>query len=151
MPGNYNFRWQMLQEGVQFFGDATPNVPITVLAPSNQATFVSQQVPAVMYVGEPYAVSVTMRNTGNTTWAAGSVFKLGSQNPQDNMTWGLNRVVVTQAVPPGGQYTFSFVVTAPAKGTYNFEWRMVKEGVEWFGAFTDNKSVTVKLPSCLRC
>ena len=152
LPGNYNFRWQMLQEGVQFFGDATTNVPITVLAPSNQAAFVSQQVPAAMYVGESYAVSVTMRNTGNTTWSAGSVFKLGSQNPQDNMTWGLNRVVVEQAVPPGGQYTFNFVVTAPSpKGTYNFQWRMVKEGVEWFGAFTDNKAVIVKLPSCLRC
>lgn len=152
VPGNYNFRWQMLQEGVQFFGDATANVPITVLSPSNQAAFVSQQVPAAMYVGESYAVSVTMRNTGNTTWAAGSVFKLGSQNPQDNMTWGFNRVVVTQDVPPGAQYTFNFGVTAPApKGTYNFQWRMVKEGVEWFGAFTDNKVVTVKLPSCLRC
>jgi uncharacterized protein affecting Mg2+/Co2+ transport len=151
-PGNYNFRWQMLQEGVQFFGDATTNVPITVLAPSNQAEFVSQQVPSSMYVGEPYAVSVTMRNTGNTTWAAGSVFKLGSQNPQDNMTWGFNRVVVTQPVPPGAQYTFNFGVTAPSpKGTYNFQWRMVKEGVEWFGAFTDNKAVVVKLPSCLRC
>jgi uncharacterized protein affecting Mg2+/Co2+ transport len=152
VPGNYNFRWQMLQEGVQFFGDATPNVPITVLAPSNQAEFVSQQVPASMYVGEPYAVSVTMRNTGNTTWAAGSVFKLGSQNPQDNMTWGFNRVVVTQPVPPGATYTFNFGVTAPSpKGTYNFQWRMVKEGVEWFGAYTDNKAVIVKLPSCLRC
>jgi uncharacterized protein affecting Mg2+/Co2+ transport len=151
-PGNYNFRWQMLQEGVQFFGDATTNVPITVLAPSNQAEFVSQQVPASMYVGESYAVSVTMRNTGNTTWAAGSVFKLGSQNPQDNMTWGFNRVVVTQPVPPGAQYTFDFGVTAPSpKGTYNFQWRMVKEGVEWFGAFTVNKAVIVKLPSCLRC
>lgn len=151
-PGNYNFRWQMLQEGVQLFGDATTNVPITVLAPSNQAAFVSQQVPAAMYVGEPYAVSVTMRNTGNTTWAAGSVFKLGSQNPQDNMTWGFNRVVVDQPVPPGGQYTFNFGVTAPSlKGTYNFQWRMVKEGVEWFGAYTDNKAVSVKLPSCLRC
>ena len=151
-PGNYNFRWQMVQEGVQFFGDATTNIPITVLTPSNQAEFVSQQVPAVMYVGEPYAVSVTMRNTGNTTWAAGSVFKLGSQNPQDNMTWGFNRVVVTQPVPPGGQYTFNFGVTAPSpKGTYNFQWRMVKEGVEWFGAFTNNVAVSVRLPSCLRC
>ena len=152
VPGNYNFRWQMLQEGVQFFGDATTNVPITVLAPSNQAEFVSQQVPASMYVGETYAVSVTMRNTGNTTWAAGSVFKLGSQHPQDNTTWGLNRVVVTQPVPPGGQYTFNFFVTAPSpKGTYNFQWRMVKEGVEWFGALTNNVGVIVKLPSCLRC
>jgi len=28
---------------------------------------------------------------------------------------------------------------------------MVQEGVEWFGAFTDNIQVTVKLPPCVRC
>ena len=151
VPGNYNFRWRMLQEGVQFFGDGSTNVPITVLAPSNQAEFVAQSVKTSMYAGEPYVVSVTMRNVGNTTWPAGSTYKLGSQNAQDNMTWGLNRVVLTQAVAPGAQVTIDFVVTAPAKGTYNFQWRMVQEGVEWFGAFTPNVVVTVKLPPCLRC
>jgi hypothetical protein len=151
-PGNYNFRWRMLQEGVQFFGDATTNVPITVLAPSNQAEFVSQSVKTAMYVGESYQVSVTMRNVGNTTWPAGSTYKLGSQNPQDNFTWGLNRVVLTQAVAPGAQVTIDFIVTAPGtKGTYNFQWRMVQEGVEWFGALTQNVQVTVKLPPCFRC
>lgn len=151
-PGNYNFQWRMLQEGVQWFGDVSQNVPITVLSPSNQAEFVSQTVPGVMNVGEPYSVSVTMRNAGNTTWPAGSVFKLGSQNPQDNMTWGLNRVVLTQSVAPGAQVTFFFNVNAPVNpGKYNFQWRMVKEGVEWFGAFTPNVQVTVKLPPCARC
>ncbi len=150
-PGNYNFRWRMLQEWVQFFGDATPNIPITVLAPSNQAEFVSQSAKTAMYAGESYNVSVTIRNVGNTTWPAGSTYKLGSQNPQDNMTWGLNRVVLTQAVPPGGQVTINFVVNAPAPGKYNFQWRMVQEGVEWFGAFTPNVVVTVKLPPCPSC
>ncbi len=107
VPGNYNFRWRMLQEGVQFFGDASTNVPITVLSWSNNAQYVSQSVPAAMYAGEPYNVSVTMRNAGNTTWPAGSTYKLGSQSPQDNMIWGLNRVVLTQPVPPGGQVTIN--------------------------------------------
>ena len=150
-PGNYNFRWRMLQEGVQFFGDASTNVPITVLSLSNNAQYVSQSVPATMYAGEPYDVSVTMRNSGNTTWPAGSTYKLGSQNAQDNMTWGLNRVVLTQSVPPGGQVTINFTVWAPAVGKNNFQWRMVQEGVEWFGATTPNVQVTVKLPPCLRC
>ena len=150
-PGNYNFRWRMLQEGVQFFGDASTNVPITVLSLSNNAQYVSQSVPATMYAGEPYDVSVTMRNSGNTTWPAGSTYKLGSQNAQDNMTWGLNRVVLTQPVPPGGQVTINFTVSAPGVGKNNFQWRMVQEGVEWFGATTPNVQVTVKLPPCLRC
>ena len=152
VPGNYTFQWRMLQENVQFFGDVTTAIPITVLAPSNQAQFVSQSVPTSMYAGESYSVSVTMRNVGNTTWPAGSTYKLGSQNPQDNMTWGLNRVVLTQAVAPGGQVTFNFVVSAPGpKGNFNFQWRMVQEGVEWFGAQTPNVVVAVKLPPCLRC
>jgi len=150
-PGNYNFRWRMLQEWVQWFGDATPNIPITVLSWTNNAEYIAQSVPTTMYAGEPYNVSVTMRNTGNTTWPAGSVFRLGSQNPQDNMNWGLNRVQLTQSVPPGGQVTFNFTVSAPGVGKWNFQWRMVQEGVEWFGAMTEVRQVTVKLPSCLRC
>jgi hypothetical protein len=150
-PGNYSFRWRMIQEGVQLFGDATTDVPITVLSWSNNAEFVSQTVRTTMYAGEGYAVSVTMRNTGNSTWPANSIIKLGSQNPQDNMTWGMSRVQLTQSVPPGGQVTFNFTVSAPGPGKWNFQWRMVQEGVEWFGALTPNVVVTVKLPPCVRC
>jgi len=56
-------------------------------------------------------VSVTLRNNGETTWNPGTHF-LGSQNPQDNFHWSLNRVALPAAVPPGGQVTFSFNVTA---------------------------------------
>ena len=150
-PGTFSFRWRMLQEGVQFFGDATTDMPITVLSWSNNAAYVTQSVPTTMLAGESYNVSVTMRNTGNTTWPAGSTFKLGSQNPQDNMNWGLNRVVLTQSVAPGAQVTFNFTVSAPGPGKWNFQWRMVQEGVEWFGAPSDIRQVTVKLPPCVRC
>jgi hypothetical protein len=150
-PGTYNFQWRMIQEGVQFFGDATTNVPITVLSWINNAAFVSQSVKTTMYAGESYNVSVTMRNTGNTTWPANSTYKLGSQNPQDNTTWGFNRVQLLTPVAPGQQVTFNFTVTAPGPGKPHFRWRMVQEGVEWFGAMTDDVEVTVKLPPCLRC
>jgi subtilisin family serine protease len=150
VPGNYNFQWRMLDEGVQRFGDLT-SVPITVLAPSNQAEFVSQSVTRTMYASEQYTATVTMKNVGNTTWAANSVYGLGSQNLQDNLTWGLNRVRLPVSVPPGGTYTFTFTVTAPLKaGTYNFQWRMVQDGVEWFGPQTPNLSITVRTP-CNTC
>jgi len=152
IPGNYNFQWRMVQDGVQWFGDLTDNFPITVVSGTcNQAEFVSQSVPSAMSTYETYYVSVTMRNTGCTIWQAGTMYRLGSQNPQDNTRWGSNRVVLPYAVPPGSQVTFNFAVTAPSRtGTYNFQWRMVQEGVEWFGNYTPNVAVQVR-PSCLTC
>src|SRR5207237_1324496 len=98
--------------------------------------------------GQTYAVSVTMQNTGTTTWTAAGAYRLGSQNPQDNTTWGTNRVSLPSgsSVAPGANVTFSFNVTAPATaGTYNFQWRMVQDGVEWFGALSANAAVRVGL------
>lgn len=151
-PGNYNFQWRMIQEGVQRFGDVSPNVAIQVLAPSNQAQFISQSVKGVMTAAEFSTVSITFKNIGTTTWTAGSAYRLGSQNPQDNTIWGMNRVVLPNSVPPGATVTFTFDVFAPAKsGTYNFQWRMVQDGVEWFGPLTPNVAVSVKPPPCARC
>ena len=106
--------------------------------------FVSQSVPSTMVVGESYQVSVTMFNTSSTTWTSAQLYRLGSQDPQDNTTWGFNRVGLPGSVAPGQQVTFTFTFTAPAwPGTYNFQWRMVQDGVQWFGAFTPDVPVEV--------
>jgi hypothetical protein len=116
-------------------------------APVNNATFVSQSVSASMTAGQPSTVSLVMTNTGTTTWAAGT-YKLGSQNPQDNMTWGVNRVNLATAVAPNASATFNFTVTAPtAAGTYNFQWKMF-DGAAFFGATSTNVSVTVSGGGC---
>jgi hypothetical protein len=142
-PGTYNFQWQTYQDGVGYFGQASTNVSIQVGASAtDNAAFVTQSVPSSMTAGQSYAVSVTMQNTGTTTWAAGS-YQLGSQNPQDNTTWGLNRVSLAGSVAPGASATFTFNVTAPATaGTYNFQWRMVN-GTVFFGAASTNVAVSV--------
>ncbi len=111
---------------------------------SNNAAFVSQSVPTTMTAGQAYSVSVTMGNTGTTTWNANSTYKLGSQNPQDNATWGLNRVTLSSSVLPNANATFTFSVTAPATaGSYNFQWRMLQEGAGYFGASSTNIVVSV--------
>jgi hypothetical protein len=116
---------------------------------SNNAMFISQSVPTTMTAGQSYSVSVTMRNTGNSTWTCfdgNCAYKLGSQNPQDNGTWGTGRVYIPSSVtvPPGTDYTFNFTVTAPSSpGYYNFQWRMVNESVEWFGEYTPNVVINV--------
>ena len=55
-----------------------------------------------------------------------SPIRLGSQNPQDNLTWALGRVELSGPAAPGTEAVFDFFVTAPpTPGTYNFQWRMV--------------------------
>ncbi|UTY58797.1 NBR1-Ig-like domain-containing protein [Massilia sp. erpn] len=112
------------------------------------AAFVSQSVPALMLAGQTYPVSITLRNTGTTNWAHAN-YRLGSQNPADNGNWGLQRVGLnsnpSETILPGQQKTFNFSVKAPAApGAYNFQWRLLQEGVEWFGATTPNVAVTVQ-------
>ena len=112
----------------------------------SQATFVSQSLPQTMSVGAAYPVSITVLNTGTSTWMSGGSypFRLGAQNPQDNLVWGVNRRDVPAPVPPGSQVTFNFNITAPsAVGYYHFQWRMLQENVEWFGASTPDYFIRV--------
>ena len=115
------------------------------------ARFVGDLFPTALTPGEMTEASVTMRNIGGATWDATEAYRLGSQNPQDNDTWGLQRVDVGEAVKTGEEHTFRFTVTAPSRaGEYGFQWRMVQEGVEWFGDYTPNHRVRVSVnsPEC---
>ena len=136
-PG-YNFQWQMVHEGVGFFGDPTPSVNVPVRG-INEASLVNQNPPPQLMPGECTPVSVAFQNMGTNAWTK-------AQNPQDNTTWGLNRVDLApgEVVPPGGVKTFGFTACAPPiQGDYDFQWRMVQDGVEWFGQFSPNVVVTV--------
>jgi Bacterial Ig-like domain/Ig-like domain from next to BRCA1 gene len=115
----------------------------TTATPADASQFISQSVPATMVHGQQYTISITMKNTGTKTWDPAS-FRLGSANPRDNLTWGLNRVFLTAPVAPGAQVTFRFTVRAPrTASTYNFQWQMVEEHVMWFGALTTNLRIKV--------
>ena len=127
-------------------GSCNPATTTTIPpSPVNDASFVSQSVPP-MCAGRSFVVSVTMKNIGSTTWTAAGNYRLGSQNPQDNTIWGTGRAYLSgsDSIAPGAQKTFSFTVTAPSTtGTYNFQWRMLRENVEWFGQTTPNIAVNV--------
>lgn len=126
-------------------GGAPPPPPPPPTSSTDDARFVAWTVPATVTAGSSFRVTVTMRNTGTTTWTR-DAFRLGSQAPQDNLTWGRGRVLLpaSAAVEPGQSYVFDVVLTAPAApGPTPFQWRMVHEGVQWFGAATPLGSVTV--------
>jgi fibronectin type 3 domain-containing protein len=145
--GTYNFQWQMQQNGAGYFGGLSTNVAVSVTGGggggTNNASFVSQSVPGSMTTSQTVAASITMSNTGTTTWTAGTYY-LGSQNPQGNATWGTNLVSLPASVSPGSQATFAFNITAPATaGTYNLQWQMFQSGVGYFGGLSTNVAVTV--------
>ncbi|MRW90145.1 cellulase family glycosylhydrolase [Duganella sp. FT80W] len=108
------------------------------------ATFISQSVPNTMQLGKTYSVSVTYKNTGDTTWTGASQYRLGAVNPIDNRRWGTGRVELPAgvAVPPNGLYTFTFDVAItdsrycrpsprPQLQNCDFQWGLLQESVAW--------------------
>jgi hypothetical protein len=145
-PGTYNFQWQMVNHSTgAFFGQTTTNIAVQVGgggSPIDNAAFVSQSVPSSMTAGQVVPVSVTMKNSGTTTWQPGTC-TLGSLNPSGNTTWGLSTVNLVSSVAPNANVTFNFNATAPSTaGGYNFQWGMKKSGVS-FGSASTNVLVTV--------
>ena len=132
-------------------GDAaTLMFSITVeAAPVDDASFVSMSgLPSRMVAGGTATVTVTMKNTGTTTWSPFRGYGLGSESPRDNETWGGRRAPLSGSVAPNEEATFTLPITAPeTTGSYTFAWRMVRDPGMWFGTVTGNVMVTVEDPS----
>ncbi len=110
------------------------------------AKFKSVSIPAQIKPGVPTRVSVVFDNTGTETWTETAKIRLGSNNPVDNLNFGLvGRVFLSpgESVAPGQKKTFIFNVKPPVAGTFNFQWQMLKEGFARFGEVSGNKSVVV--------
>lgn len=109
------------------------------------AQYVSRTCPpSTMNTGQSTAVSIIMKNTGENTWTTAGNYSLGSQNPENNGNWGTGRLSVGSNITTNASKTFSFTAVAPATpGVYNFQWKMVQDGVAWFGDTTPNCSVNV--------
>ncbi len=147
VPGGYDLQWQMTREGRGFFGQPSSNASIAVLLPvnpGNAAAFDSQIVPTFMTTGGTALASITLRNTGTTTWTEATRHRLGSFNPVDNANWNIRRVFLRNSVPPGASYTFTFSIRAPSTpGSYSFQWMMVQEAVGRFEQRTPNVVIQV--------
>ena len=148
--GNYEADFQMNNSAGAYFGDQMwVKITVSQPAPVNNASVVSLTAPGTVAVGQVFQASVVMNNSGTKTWASGgsTPHNLGSQSPQDNTTWGFGRVgLPSSPINPGQNANFTFNATAPSSpGTYAFAWRMVQDGVEWFGA-TASMNISVVIP-----
>ncbi len=107
------------------------------------AEFAGLSVPTTMVAGQTYQATINFKNTGSGTWNSGYV-NLGSQNWNDNTIWGMHRVSTPGWVGPDQIASFNFTVRAPTSpGSYNFQWRMVADGLSWFGDLTPNQVIQV--------
>jgi hypothetical protein len=113
------------------------------------ATFSSQSgVPATVTAGQSFTASITFQNTGSCTWTAANGYRLGSQNPENNTTWGTSRLYLggSEAIAPGQSKTFTINAVAPSTaGTYGWGWRMLREGVNWMGTPSNGSFTSINV------
>lgn len=101
----------------------------------NGAAVVSVNAPTSVAPGASFIASITMTNTGGSSWTTAGLFNLGSESPRNNLTWGTGRIALPRdPINPGETASFTNTFTAPTvPGLYNFSWGMVQDTVEWFG------------------
>ncbi len=111
--------------------------------PDWDAEYVGQSYPADMDPGTTAIVWAEFNNLGTQTWLHAQTY-LGTSSPQDRTSpfctsynWsGCNRPtdVDQSSVTTGQVGRFTFIITAPATpGAYVERYRLVREGVTWFG------------------
>jgi len=156
-----NYRYQI--KAIYPTGSKTSDLSDVTSHPKYGADFYAQWFdftapPAEIEVlpGKTWETRILMRNMGCAHWnwpGEADVFFLGSQNPQENSNWGLQRVGVPETTPGNGYDSsvwFTFNTTAPmTPGTYNFQWQIVREqGASdlWFGKKSSNVTIKVVPP-----
>jgi hypothetical protein len=108
------------------------------------AELVRQEVPARMVAGDVTTVKMVWRNTSTRTWRPRDGIRLGAPAGV-GAPWGIHRARLPGAVAPGETALIEFQIRAPAEpGFYPFRWRMVHEGVEWFGAYSPYVAIDVR-------
>jgi hypothetical protein len=124
-----------------------PKLTVDYRLPTHQATFASQSPPpSIMIIGQTAPVEIRFVNDGYDDWTPADGYALGSQSPPDNTTWGFSRIALPGSVGHGQTAIFSAQVAAPSSpGTYSFQWRMVQDGVAWFGDASPSVPVEVRL------
>jgi PKD repeat protein len=116
-----------------------PGTVSALTTTSLNAQVISTTIPSSMNAGQSYAVSVTMKNTGRTTWNSGSTIHLGGIDNDTGVAaqFGPYRIDIPAGinVRPNSPCKFTFTMTAPGTpGYYSPKYEMISDGYGWFGA-----------------
>lgn len=118
--------------------DLTPdhNCEIVCFPDYDGAIVAYANLPTCVTPGAKFNFSITMRNSGTTTWSAADGYNLGAVGDEDPFAASTRVVLPPDAtVPPLGTHTFQVAMTAPSetRDDYLSDWQMVRESVAWFG------------------
>jgi len=119
--------------------DSATSGPVDTGSGGDDAQLVTDDFPASLACGESITAAVVMKNTGETTWTRDALYKLGAVDDADPFYTADTRVWLTdtESIEPGESTTFAIPLLAPDEpGAYTSDWRMVHEGVRWFGEST---------------
>jgi hypothetical protein len=99
--------------------------------------------PGAIETGQDLDVTLTVKNTGTTTWTAAAGYTLAAEDDADPFTGARQPLASGDAIAPGQQKTFRLALQAPlVPGVYTIRWRMLREGGNRFGT-TFVKQITV--------
>lgn len=99
---------------------------------TSDARIVSHTLPTLMRPGESRQAQITVENTGCDTWTESNAYRLGADG---SFAPGARALLDPgESIAQGQQKTFTVTLQAPAApGYYTASWRMLREGVDWFG------------------
>jgi hypothetical protein len=146
---SYRPCFRMVREGVRWFGrPSCDEVVVGEVVERDEAALVTAiDFPTTMHPGERRMVSATFRNTGTTSWTRAARYKLGAVGDAGGHAHAFlvgtggdpSRVWLDEdeSIAPQQIKRFRFEVVAPTDaGLYRPCFRMVREGVRWFGPLT---------------
>ena len=123
-------------DGTSSGGDTTTtDASTTAVDVDDDAELVAITLPTSLACGAADVGTITLRNNGITTWSRDAGYRLGAVDDSDPLT-AATRVDLPYDVDvtPGDSYSFTVDLAAPeAAALYTSDWRMVREGVGWFG------------------
>jgi len=108
---------------------------------AEHSQYVSQSFPTAMKTGHVYSVTITLKNTGTTTWTSANGYSLVPVNANWNVT--SVPLAAADSITPGKSKTFTFNVTAPSKaGSFSSRWTMQRAST-MFGSESNLVTVSV--------
>jgi hypothetical protein len=129
--------WRLVtKDGAWFGGTASVGVRVTCPARIDDAEVLSAELPTDVSCGGTYEGSITVRNSGTTTWSGRDGYAL-EEVAEGDPVFAPRRLPLPEreTVAPAAQRSFVVRLRAPcADGSFRTEWRMSRRGVGAFGA-----------------